>query len=99
MLQSAFVTAYYNGDTKMYGSKISDDYLKWLKYRFLDDDGLTIDFSNDSDSLIAYPDNDTTLGTTYEDVIWIDSYGTLHTQRAAVVPLAAYVVCHMSQSI
>ena len=69
----------------MYGSKISDDYLKWLKYRFLDDDGLTIDFSNDSDSLIAYPDNDTTLGTTYEDVIWIDSYGTLHTQRAAVV--------------
>lgn len=41
-----------------------------------------IDFSGDA--AIALPDKDTILKTSYEDVTWIDSYGTSHTQRAKV---------------
>lgn len=41
-----------------------------------------IDFSGDT--TIVLPDKDTVLKTSYEDVTWIDSYGTPHTQRAKV---------------
>ena len=41
-----------------------------------------IDFSGDA--AIALPDKDTVLKISYEDITWIDSYDTLHTQRAKV---------------
>lgn len=45
-------------------------------------DNFYIDFSGDS--TIVFPDKDTVLKTSYEDVTWIDSSGTPHTQRAKV---------------
>lgn len=45
-------------------------------------DNFYIDFSGDS--TIVFPDKDTVLKTSYEDVTWIDSSGTLHTQRARI---------------
>lgn len=45
-------------------------------------DDFDIDFSGDA--TIVLPDKDTVLKISYEDVTWIDSYGTPHTQRAKV---------------
>lgn len=45
-------------------------------------DDFNIDFSGDA--TIVLPDKDTVLKTSYEDVTWIDSYGTSHTQRAKI---------------
>lgn len=45
-------------------------------------DDFYIDFSGDT--TIVFPDKDTVLKTSYEDVTWIDSSGTLHTQRARI---------------
>lgn len=45
-------------------------------------DDLSIDYSGDA--IITFPDKDTVLKTAYEDITWIDSYGTLHTRRAKV---------------
>lgn len=41
-----------------------------------------IDFSDDA--AIVLPDKDTVLKISYEDITWIDSCGTPHTQRAKV---------------
>nr|DAH59458.1 MAG TPA: hypothetical protein [Caudoviricetes sp.] len=46
------------------------------------EDDLTIDYSDNA--TVIFPDKDTVLKTTHEDVTWIDSYGTPHTRRAKV---------------
>lgn len=65
-------------------NKTSDWYLRWLRCRYpsYDDPGMPIDFSGGD--LIICPDEAEPSKTTYEDITWIDSYGTPHTKRARI---------------